>query len=122
MASSEKLILGIANYENQKEINENTLKTIEDIQKEIIENLSKELSTISQALETHKSSSDHDSRYYTENEIAEILNAFATTYIGSSAPETSSKYIVWINSSTRLLYYRTSTSSSEWVPISSIWS
>lgn len=107
-------------------------RDIQDLQQDInddiqaiqlnIDIISKAIEATNTALDIHKNSADHDSRYYTEDEITKILSAYSRTYVGVTQPDTSSKYIIWINTSDQLLYYRTSSSSTSWIPIASRWS
>ena len=43
-------------------------------------------------------------------------------YVGVSQPSTSSAYLMWMNTSEGLMYYRKTLSDSVWMPVSSVWS
>lgn len=125
MSATTKLVFGIGDSDtNKKKIEqlEKDYKEADTAIGESIQELANIVDTVNQALATHKTSDDHDSRYYTETEITNILNAYSKTYIGNSEPSVTSNYIIWINTSNNLLYYRTSATSTSWLPISSVWS
>lgn len=125
MSTNTKLVFGINdNSTNKKKIEqlEKDYKEADTVIQKSVQELSNIVDTVNQALSAHKTSSDHDSRYYTETEITKILDSYSKTYIGNSQPSVSSNYIIWVNTSNNLLYYRTSATSTTWLPIASVWS
>lgn len=125
MSANTKLVFGIGdNHTNKKKIEqlEKDYKEADTTIQKSVQELANTIDTVNRALFTHKTSSDHDSRYYTETEITKILDSYSKTYIGSNRPSTSSNYIIWVNTSNNLLYYRTSATSTTWLPIASVWS